>query len=560
MYKFDDPHSGSVQTEGVSQQILPTRQSIVEMAVLFVLAVLFQWLVSSNGSTIDIGISMSAFWLPVIIMSIHYGLIEGLASAALAIAARWVLDEPTVIVGESLVAGALRIGTEPMLWIAFAVLVGGFRTRQQFSTTYANKETDTHRKRSDLLAHRFNRLQERTESLERYVATRLAAAGPEHTGVSAPDILSQSPRECISALFATFTLSLEGGSFRIYLRDGAKLAQLPMAPNRKMSSVDIIGPGNSLYEAIVTNGTAVSGDNETVPVSGDCDGVYACPIATSDHDHVVGMLLIESIHPSRLTDEYRDYYQRVCVEVGDALAKRGYSDLVERMHSDRRNDDKTSRISGSVPHPGRLAPYEVTATATTAQAKSARSARGAVEACPTLKTPTEQIGEIRVKEKTAEVPDSTRNPTPVPSAFVTIPMVRQGKMPVLLEDPIVDDVDDLQEIRGIGPKLKEVLNELGVYNFTQIAAWTPDNITWVDKRLTLWGRIDRDDWVGQARVLAKEGQMEAFDLEPTYSVASSSGDRRKKQRQSIVQTIRANGNRHERRSKQRLKLDGKTWT
>ena len=58
--------------------------------------------------------------------------------------------------------------------------------------------------------------------------------------------------------------------------------------------------------------------------------------------------------------------------------------------------------------------------------------------------------------------------------------------------------DDLKAISGIGPKLEKVLNELGVWTYAQIAAWTREEIAWVDDYLSFKGRIGRDDWIGQA--------------------------------------------------------------
>ena len=58
--------------------------------------------------------------------------------------------------------------------------------------------------------------------------------------------------------------------------------------------------------------------------------------------------------------------------------------------------------------------------------------------------------------------------------------------------------DDLKAISGIGPKLEKVLNGLGVWTYAQIAAWTKEEIAWVDDYLSFKGRIGRDDWIGQA--------------------------------------------------------------
>ena len=65
--------------------------------------------------------------------------------------------------------------------------------------------------------------------------------------------------------------------------------------------------------------------------------------------------------------------------------------------------------------------------------------------------------------------------------------------------------DDLTQIKGIGPKRSQQLNALGIYHFRQIAAWTEAETQWVDAYLASPGRVQRDDWVQQARLLSAEG-------------------------------------------------------
>ena len=76
---------------------------------------------------------------------------------------------------------------------------------------------------------------------------------------------------------------------------------------------------------------------------------------------------------------------------------------------------------------------------------------------------------------------------------------------------IVCRIDDhnLMRLKGVGPKLAEVLNANGVYHFHQIAAWGPDEIAWIESNIEGFsGRVVRDDWVGQSKVLAAGGETE----------------------------------------------------
>ncbi|MBO6902378.1 MAG: dipeptide ABC transporter ATP-binding protein [Rhizobiaceae bacterium] len=66
--------------------------------------------------------------------------------------------------------------------------------------------------------------------------------------------------------------------------------------------------------------------------------------------------------------------------------------------------------------------------------------------------------------------------------------------------------DDLKRISGVGPKIEGILNGLGIYTYAQIASWKKAEREWVDGKLKFHGRIEREDWVKQAKALAKKSR------------------------------------------------------
>jgi len=76
--------------------------------------------------------------------------------------------------------------------------------------------------------------------------------------------------------------------------------------------------------------------------------------------------------------------------------------------------------------------------------------------------------------------------------------------PVILDRP-EGSPDDLTQIKGIGPKLSQKLNELGIFHFSQIATWEASEAEWVEEYLAFKGRVTREDWVTQARKLTSNG-------------------------------------------------------
>ncbi|MCX4198053.1 NADH-quinone oxidoreductase subunit NuoE, partial [Methylobacterium organophilum] len=81
-----------------------------------------------------------------------------------------------------------------------------------------------------------------------------------------------------------------------------------------------------------------------------------------------------------------------------------------------------------------------------------------------------------------------------------------GKRPPGLDAARAGKPDELTRIKGIGPGNSQRLNGLGIYHFDQIAAWSRDEIAWVGTYLAFPGRIDRENWVGQAKALSAPAQ------------------------------------------------------
>jgi predicted flap endonuclease-1-like 5' DNA nuclease len=93
--------------------------------------------------------------------------------------------------------------------------------------------------------------------------------------------------------------------------------------------------------------------------------------------------------------------------------------------------------------------------------------------------------------------------------------VYPGVKPSTLAAPN-DAADDLKLIKGIGPKNERILNTFGVYHFTQIADWSPENAVWMGHHMAFPGRIEREHWISQAKLLAA-------GLDTEHSAAVKSG-------------------------------------
>ena len=84
-----------------------------------------------------------------------------------------------------------------------------------------------------------------------------------------------------------------------------------------------------------------------------------------------------------------------------------------------------------------------------------------------------------------------------------------GKKPRTMKAPRKAGADDLKLIKGVGPKLEAMLNEMGYFHYDQIAKWGDAEVAWADQNLVGFkGRVSRDNWVAQAGKLAAGEQTE----------------------------------------------------
>lgn len=107
----------------------------------------------------------------------------------------------------------------------------------------------------------------------------------------------------------------------------------------------------------------------------------------------------------------------------------------------------------------------------------------------------EPVAETPLAPEPEPAPEPTREPQPAPEP-APAPAAK---------------ADNLQLLKGVGPKLVVLLNGLGVASFQQIADWTDADIARVDAQLGAFqGRIARDNIVDQADYLAR-GDKAGFE-------------------------------------------------
>lgn len=84
---------------------------------------------------------------------------------------------------------------------------------------------------------------------------------------------------------------------------------------------------------------------------------------------------------------------------------------------------------------------------------------------------------------------------------------KQGNVynkPFILGHPRPSGKDNLKEIEGISPAIEISLNNTGIFHYDQISKWTQNNCEWVEKYLSIEGKVIGDHWIEQAKRLASK--------------------------------------------------------
>lgn len=155
----------------------------------------------------------------------------------------------------------------------------------------------------------------------------------------------------------------------------------------------------------------------------------------------------------------------------------------------------------------RIAAEKAFAEKAAAEAAEAKAVSKALAEAQTGGTPAE--GAEPAPEQAATVPEAPVEPKPAHRAkgpVVVEVEAGEGVQPQGLDGPRGGKADDLQQLEGVGPVLEEICHELGIYHFDQIAQWGEAEVAWMDSNLKGFrGRVSRDRWVTQAKIIVEEG-------------------------------------------------------
>jgi len=143
------------------------------------------------------------------------------------------------------------------------------------------------------------------------------------------------------------------------------------------------------------------------------------------------------------------------------------------------------------------------------------------EAKPAAK-PAAEKAEAKTADKTA-----AKAPAEKAEDKAAAPAKKAESKPAAKAKPAADFTDDIKLIGGVGPALEKKLNAAGITSLTQIAAWKKADVAKFDEELEFHGRIERDEWVAQAKDLIA-GKPPRAKVDQEAAAADKAADKAKK--------------------------------
>lgn len=115
--------------------------------------------------------------------------------------------------------------------------------------------------------------------------------------------------------------------------------------------------------------------------------------------------------------------------------------------------------------------------------------------------------ELEIVSVNGSTAGATAGSSPKPAAATSNDSAPAASLPPLkFLDAPNGEADDIKKILGIGPVLEEKLHGMGIYHFSQIAEFTDADIQNINTHLNFPGRIERDEWIPQAKELMQGGE------------------------------------------------------
>lgn len=279
--------------------VLPPLAAFIELVVLVAAILGIDWLVT--GFSVS-DFQPNPFWIPVLLLSLHYGTVSGLIAAATVIALTMLQGVPEQAIGENHFAYLLRIWAEPILWISVALLLGQFRMRQISNKLELRRKVEELSSQRAAIADYANNLRARCGTLERELAARSEVTSLKLLAFLAA--VREGGEGFDGALGKLVSAAFPGADASLYLLHGDALLRrsLPDGATEGRVTLDRIPSDHPLFAAVVGQRASLSVLRRQDETALAGLGLAAAPVRAPD-GQVIGVLILDRASALAMGDD-----------------------------------------------------------------------------------------------------------------------------------------------------------------------------------------------------------------------------------------------------------------
>ncbi len=273
---------------------LPPPVAWLEIVILLVPVILLEWLVPAFPDITQF--QPHPYWFPVLLLSLQYGTVSGLAAAAVAIVGTLLIGLPEPDIGENYFLYLVRVWLQPVLWVLAALILGQFRVRQIASKAALDSRVLEMASQNATLFGHAQALRARCDRLERRIVTRATSSGERVLDrlaqLSGADAVQRG-----AAFTAAAAAAFPGGTLSVYAleADGLRCIARGGAAGPSGVAGGVVPVAAPVWQALAGDGAALSVlDPGSEPLLAGL-GIAAVPIVNRVSGAAIGMLVAEML-------------------------------------------------------------------------------------------------------------------------------------------------------------------------------------------------------------------------------------------------------------------------
>jgi hypothetical protein len=295
------------------------RNALIELAVFLGGAAILQLTLLEPATLASL--KPHPFWIPIVLVSLQYGTIDGIAAVAACIVTQWLLGWPQLEADEEYFTYISRTLNEPVLWLGAAIVIGEFRLRQINETRELHAQLGELERQRELLAAHVADAHDRVRRLE----LALATSPPDRSRELVEALTSLHRCELRGPHFARTlatcaAIALDADSLSLFeMSEGALVAAVRIGSDGSFAQHARFAPGQPLHDSIVRDRAVLSVLRDQDRAALAEQGIFAAPICSSRTGQVLGMLKIEHMSPLDVTPAAEQRVVTLCHHLALAL-------------------------------------------------------------------------------------------------------------------------------------------------------------------------------------------------------------------------------------------------